>query len=207
MLIKVCGIKYKENLSDVVSAEPDMLGFIFYKPSSRYAGNDLSPSDMDKIPLRIIKTGVFVNEDETAILSRVKEYRLDMVQLHGDESIELCKRLKQKGLIIIKAFRIDDGFDFSRTEEYAPVSACFLFDTNGKEFGGNGEIFNWSELDRYKGNTPFLLSGGIGPEMSEELGSFHHNMFVGIDLNSRFEVEPGRKETEKVLEFIKKIRK
>lgn len=206
MLIKVCGIKYKDNLSEVLCAEPDMLGFIFYKPSSRYAGDDLSPSDLDKIPIRIIKTGVFVNEDEAGILSRANEYRLDMVQLHGDESAELCKRLKQQGLIIIKAFRINDEFDFSQTDKYAPYSACFLFDARGKDFGGNGISFKWSGLERYKGDTPFLLSGGIGPEMVEEIKSFHHNMFAGIDLNSRFESEPGRKEPKKVMEFFKKIR-
>jgi phosphoribosylanthranilate isomerase len=206
MIIKVCGIKYKANLLEVLSARPDILGFIFYKPSLRYAGEELSPSDLEIIPPSVIKTGVFVNDSECEILAKVHEYGLNIVQLHGNESPDFCRNLNHRGFSLIKTFHIDEYFDFSVTDNYADFTDFFLFDTRGKGYGGNGFCFDWSVLSRYNGKTPFLLSGGISSDKYEAIKIFRHKMFAGIDLNSGFEREPGIKDSEKLDEFIKKLR-
>jgi phosphoribosylanthranilate isomerase len=206
MIVKICGNLYWENISEILTTNPDMLGFIFYKPSPRYAGNIITKADIDIIPETVIKTGVFVNETVSVISEIVKFYGLDMVQLHGDETPGFCRELIEKGTRVIKAFRIDDTFDFSVVEIYTGCADLFLFDAAGISHGGNGKKFNWSILKNYKGTVPFLLSGGITPEDSALVKNISHTMFAGVDLNSGFETQPGVKEAMKIIQFLQEIR-
>jgi phosphoribosylanthranilate isomerase len=206
MIVKVCGNLYRENISEILTTNPDMLGFIFYKPSPRYAGNIITKADIDIIPKTVIKTGIFVNETVSVISDIVRFYGLDMVQLHGDETPGFCRELIEKGTRVIKAFRIDDTFDFSLVELYTGCTDLFLFDAAGVNYGGNGKRFNWPILEKYKGTVPFLLSGGITPEDSALVNNISHTMFAGVDLNSGFEKQPGVKDAMKIIMFLQEIR-
>ncbi len=207
MFIKVCGIKYPENLKEVILLSPDAIGFIFYSGSPRFVGTDILPYDVKIIPGSILKTGIFVNEIAVQVLKKADEYNLDLVQLHGDETPAYCEMLSSYGINLIKAFSVDDSFDFSITDDYSSSCKYFLFDTRGKKVGGNGIRFNWDILEGYPGTTKFLLSGGINPESIPDIKKIRHNMFTGLDLNSGFEIEPGRKSFKQLEDFIKKIRK
>lgn len=177
----------------------DMLGFIFYPKSPRYVVGKIDPVDINALPASIRRTGVFVNETAGEIMKLAKEYHLDKVQLHGNETPELCRILEEKGLGVIKAFNLtkDNNFD-----DYAPYCDYFLFDTPSEKHGGTGAKFDWSLLGNYTGETPFLLSGGIGPGDAEEVRSINHLQFAGIDINSKFEVKPGVKEVDLVKDFL-----
>ena len=206
MIIKVCGNKYMENISEVLTANPDMLGFIFFRPSSRYAGDSISPTDIETIPQSVVKTGVFVNEQTSSVLKTAQSYKLEMVQLHGFETPEYCNEIKNKGFRVIKAFHIDYSFDFTVTEKYSECVTLFLFDTSGPNYGGNGKKFDWNILNRYSGKVPFLLSGGIAPDDHKEIREIRHKMFAGVDLNSGFEKIRGVKDTEKIICFMQEIK-
>lgn len=206
MLIKVCGMKHPENMHNVAAAEPDMLGFIFYDGTPRYMADHLTPDDLKTLSPKIIKTGVFVNESVDKILRTVEHYGLNAVQLHGDESPELCKIISHTGFPVFKAFRISDDFSFESTEAYALSCRFFIFDAFGKKYGGNGTQFNWEKLKTYDGQTPFLLSGGIEPGDAENLKRVKHPHLAGFDINSKFESEPGLKDIEAVKSFITTLR-
>lgn len=206
MQIKICGNKYLDNINEMLSVKPDILGFIFFPLSERWVGTCLVPDDLNNIPPHIKRAGVFVNEKEEIILQNAFDYKLNLVQLHGNETPEECKRLKDQDLNLIKAFRVDNSFDFSITEAYSPFCNFFLFDANGKFYGGNGIRYDWSHLRHYSGKTPFFIGGGIGPESVSEIKHFRHPAFAGIDINSRFETGPGRKNYFLVRNFIKEIR-
>jgi len=206
MIVKVCGNKYRENISEVLTSNPDMLGFIFSGLSPRNVGDTLFPPDLETIPPSVVKTGVFVNDSFSFICKTVKDYKLDMVQLHGYETPEFCKLLSDNGIKVIKAFHIDDLFDFTLTGQYSECATLFLFDTRGSNYGGNGKKFDWNILNMYNGEVPFLLSGGITPEDQEEVKKIHHKMFAGVDLNSGFESEPGVKSAEKIIHFLQEIK-
>jgi phosphoribosylanthranilate isomerase len=206
MKIKVCGMRNSENLQGLLALKPDFVGFIFYNKSKRFV--DCFPQIA--IPKEIKKVGVFVNENVEEVLKIVEKYQLDIVQLHGEETPEYCKELiisrfersrKAETLKIFKAFSIDDDFDFSKTNAYQKVCDYLLFDTKGKEYGGNGIKFNWEVLQKYKGKTPFLLSGGISKEDVFLIKNFKHNAFAGIDINSGFEIEPALKNINEIKEF------
>lgn len=177
----------------------DMLGFIFYPRSPRYVVGKIPPEEIKKLPGNIKKAGVFVNENTDNIKEIAKTYHLDVIQLHGSESAQTCAALKSQGFIIIKAFNLTKQNDF---EAYAPFCDLFLFDTPSEKHGGTGAKFDWSLLESYKGQTPFLLSGGIGPDDAEELQQIEHPQMTGIDINSKFEVEPGRKNVNAIKNFI-----
>lgn len=204
MKIKVCGMKYKENMESVAGLHPDYLGFIFYKKSKRHFKGMIP--DLDD---HIRKVGVFVNEQEKVILDHIKKHQLNAVQLHGDESAAFCENLKASGgpgLEIIKAFAVSEDFDFNVLENYMQVCDYFLFDTKGKERGGNGTLFDWKLLEQYRFDKPFFLSGGIGLAELNQVNSFLEsglsaNCF-GIDVNSRFESEPGMKKISELKKFI-----
>lgn len=196
MIIKVCGMTDQQNLNELLGLQPDWFGMIFYPHSKRFMENTSPKSDQN-----VKRIGVFVNATENKILTTAKDYNLDGIQLHGEEDPLLCARLKQEDFMVIKAFSIDDDFDFTQTKKYQNHVDYFLFDTKGKMPGGNGISFNWELMDKYKGSTPFLLAGGIGSENIEQLKSFHHPQFVGVDINSRFEITPGLKNIEKIKSF------
>ena len=200
MKLKVCGMKYEDNILEVVNVQPDYLGFIFHKPSSRYF-EEIIP----KIPKSIKKVGVFVDETIEYISNKIQRYDLDVVQLHGHESPELCRILKGANVEIIKVFSIKDEFDFSVLEPYETVCDFFLFDTKGKLPGGNGYAFNWKVLSSYPSKKPFFLSGGIGLENIENfllfMSSKESKYCWAIDVNSKFEIKPGLKNIEKLKEL------
>ena len=159
---------------------------------------------MNAVPDHIKRVGVFVNEKPEVILSQAKKYSLDMIQLHGDEDSIFAEQLAEK-IKVIKAFRVEEDFNFSETKPYEKSCSFFLFDTKGKLYGGTGKKFNWDQLQKYTGHTPFLLSGGITPEDAGNIRNFSHPDFAGIDLNSGFETAPGVKDIQKIKNFLKHI--
>ncbi len=222
MHLKICGLRQTENIKSLLALQPDYLGFIFYEKSKRYAEGVLDERfakflKFSKSKSRTLKkTGIFVNEDLNKIKLIIEKYRLNAVQLHGDEPPELCKQLMNlylgdnlelsPKLEIIKVFSVNDNFDFNETKKYEDSCDLFLFDTKGRERGGSGIAFNWDILKKYKGEKPFFLSGGIGPGNAAEIKKMNHPKLYGVDINSRFEIEPGIKDVEKVKQFIAELR-
>lgn len=200
MKLKVCGMKYVDNLMMVAAVQPDYLGFIFYDKSKRNFEGVIP-----KLPKGIKKTGVFVNEYLEIVVSLTQEYGLEAIQLHGDESVDYIKELKGHlpKVEIIKVFGIKDEFDFSILVPYQEEVDYFLFDTKGKERGGNGVKFDWSVLKSYPYSKPFFLSGGIGPEDVEEVKKIKNSGLpvYAVDVNSRFEMKPGLKNVKEVKKF------
>ena len=186
------------------------MGFIFYPKSSRYVS--ARPA---YLPQKCKRVGVFVNATIDDIRQHIADYSLDIVQLHGHESTDSIRCLRSlcgDVISIIKAFNIATKEDLNATTPYAGLVDYFLFDTKGPSVGGNGEKFDWSVLEAYNGDTPFLLSGGIGPDDAERIlrstsgrsqgENYHHPKCIGIDLNSRFEIEPGIKDITKLKTFL-----
>lgn len=214
MKIKVCGMKYPENIAEVARLGPDYLGFIFWEPSARFF--DGSPGNL---PENIKKVGVFVDADLKEILAAVAKYDLQAVQLHGKESPESCKELRsamlngpdspKKQIEIIKVFSIKDNFDFENLAPYETVCDYYLFDTKGKLPGGNGYTFSWEVLKNYPSQKPYFLSGGIGPEeatkIKEFLGKPESRYCYALDLNSKFEREPGLKDVGRLIKFKQEV--
>jgi len=195
-----------ENILGVVAALPDYLGFIFYPESKRFAGFEYLPEILLVFPDPVKKVGVFVDETPEKVHEIVKNWRLDVVQFHGQETPEYCLKIKDSGITVFKAFSIDEKFDFRILNAYSGVCDCFLFDTKGQLPGGTGRKFNWQLLGNYTGDVPFFLSGGIGPDDLEAVQSFSHSQLYGIDINSGFEISPALKDVEKVKCFISAIR-
>jgi phosphoribosylanthranilate isomerase len=191
----------EENIRALEKTAIDWMGFIFHPGSPRYVSDDNKRTEAI-LSCSKIKVGVFVNEEQTVIERRVSEYRLDYIQLHGDESPETCHALKDAGYQVIKAFRISSEADFRSTAAYESFADYFLFDTKDIGYGGTGRRFDWSLLEAYQGKIPFLLSGGIGAEHAEALSAIHHPLLAGIDLNSRFEYAPALKDVEKIERFV-----
>ena len=209
-LIKVCGMRDAENIRAVEQLSTvncqlsiDWMGFIFYPKSSRYVSD--RPA---YLPQKCKRVGVFVDATVEDIHQHIADYRLDIIQLHGHESPDFIRQFRLlcgDSIAIIKAFNIATKENLETTAPYAGLVDYFLFDTKGPSVGGNGEKFNWSILDAYNGDTPFLLSGGIGPDDAERIKSFHHPKCVGIDLNSRFELAPALKDINKLKSFIQAL--
>jgi phosphoribosylanthranilate isomerase len=204
MKIKVCGMAQAENLVEVGKLTPDCMGFIFFPSSPRNALN-LAPEALNALPESIQRVGVFVNAPMYLVLEITQSHRLDFVQLHGSETPGYVASLA--GFIpIIKAFPIQDAQDFAATQPYEGICEYFLFDTAGPQPGGNGATFDWEILTAYTGSTPFFLAGGIGPGHLESLKQLHHPLLAGVDLNSRFESEPGIKQVSLLSPFIQSLR-
>ena len=196
-------MKFTENRQEVEKLGVDFLGYIFYGSSKRFVGENPEAGLFNsKKP----KVGVFVNENVFEILGLAKNLGFEYVQLHGKENPKTCRILKDQGLKIIKAFSINDKFKFSDTTPYNKVADFFLFDTKTKLPGGSGEKFNWKILEKYKGHTPFFLSGGINSNDVENIKNIQHPKLTGVDLNSGFEDEPGLKNIEKLTQFINELK-
>ncbi|WP_420551423.1 phosphoribosylanthranilate isomerase [Tenacibaculum aiptasiae] len=204
MKLKVCGMKYVENIQQVAGLQPDYLGFIFYDKSKRNFEGIIP-----QLPKGIKKTGVFVNEYLEIVISLVEEYKLEAVQLHGDESVTYIESLKEHlpKVELIKVFGIKDEFDFEILKPYEAVVDYFLFDTKGKERGGNGVTFDWSVLKNYNSTKPFFLSGGIGLEEIKEVQNIIKTdlPIYALDVNSKFEKEAGLKSVKKIKKFKNEI--
>lgn len=208
-----------DNIRDISALGVDMIGLIFYPPSPRYvqqfsSGAGIIPDyapDMGKTPLRV---GVFVDDMPQNIVTRVYNYKLDYIQLHGNEPRETLENLRatidpdiKPKIKIIKAISVSSAEDINKYKEYVGAADLFLFDTKCKTVGGSGEQFDWQVLQAYDGDVPFLLSGGIGPDDAERIKNFHHPKCIGIDLNSKFEIEPALKDVEKLKQFLVKVKR
>ncbi|MBK7883064.1 MAG: phosphoribosylanthranilate isomerase [Chitinophagaceae bacterium] len=204
MNIKVCGITQLKQLQQLDGLNIDFAGFIFYKNSPRYVGNKISKKELKSTDFDIKKVGVFVNAGYDEILQTVEDYDLDIVQLHGEEEPLLCEQLSED-IEVIKAFKISD----SATNiddliiDYDEVCDYYLFDTSTADgnFGGTGEKFDWNILSKAKIEKPFFLSGGISVDDVTKIKAFKHLDFYGVDINSRFEKEPGIKDMSLILQF------
>lgn len=205
MRIKVCGIKFEDNARAIEAISPDLMGFIFYPKSARYVGDEASLELFQNTNKSIKKVGVFVNEEPSFILEIVSKYGLDYVQLHGDETVETCFKLRKK-IPVIKAFGVNQNFDFSTLNAYHDAADIFLFDTKTDGYGGSGKKFSWDLLNQYTLDIPFLLSGGIDEFAAEEIKTLKLPQLLGVDLNSRFEISSGLKDIPKLNSFIEKIR-
>jgi len=196
-----------ENVSGVVAARPNFIGFIFYPKSKRFVGFEPMPEILDIIPDSVKKVGVFVDETPEKVLDIYRNWKLDVVQLHGHETPDYCRQIQSSGITVFKAFSVDESFDFTILEAYSTVCDYFLFDTKGQLPGGTGQKFNWQLLDNYNGDVPFFLSGGIGPDDLEAIRNFELPRWRGIDINSGFEIIPALKDVIKVKNFIAEVRK
>jgi len=200
MIVKVCGITDIDQFKWLDKHEIDMIGLNFYPKSKRY---------IEQLPLRGYKTkskkvGVFVNPSLSEVLSKCKEFYLDMVQLHGYESAEFCDIIAHE-VPVIKAFGINDDFDFAELEPYLELATYFLFDTKSSGYGGSGKKFKWEKLNEYKFKTPFLLSGGITLKDIPQILGIDHSSLAGIDVNSGFEKSPGIKNLKNIELMMKLI--
>jgi phosphoribosylanthranilate isomerase len=206
MKLKVCGMTSFEQLQKLDQLGVDFAGLIFYKNSKRFVGNKLSDQKSEIRNLKIKRIGVFVNAEIDTLKKEVNEYGLTYVQLHGDESAEFCRRVKDF-VHVIKVIRINDQSDLEK-ELTVFEEACdyLLFDTDSKQYGGTGKQFNWNRLIQSDVKKPFFLSGGIGLEDIDKIKNFHHPMFFAIDVNSRLESEPGIKNMEKVEQLMNALK-
>ena len=200
MIVKVCGMREAENIRAVEALGVDWMGFIFWEHSSRCVSQ--RPA---YLPTRAKRVGVFVDAPLDVVCQHVEAFGLDVVQLHGSESpafLHDLRSLCDARLLIVKAFSIATRDDLLQTSFYEGLADYFLFDTKAQLVGGNGRKFDWSVLAHYDGSTPFLLSGGIGPDDASRLSAFSHPRLAGIDLNSRFEAAPALKNVELLKQFL-----
>ena len=206
--LKICGMKFPENITEVTALTPDYLGLIFFEGSPRFFNTDLPSIDP-----AIKRTGVFVNASLPEIISSIEKHQLQAIQLHGEETPQFCEALRREFGAerpeVLKVFSIQESFSFELLRPYEGKADYFLFDTAGSSRGGTGQQFNWELLLQYDSPTPFFLSGGIGPEDAEAILHLKQqldsrglgHLLYGIDVNSKFESEPGRKEVKKLKEF------
>lgn len=200
--IKVCGMVRPHNIRDIDKINPDYLGFIFYPKS---------PRNMDKNPEALPETkakrvGVFVNTDIETIIKKARYFKLSTIQLHGNESPDTCRELKELGYEVFKAFQINDKTQAEEITPYQNKCDVFLYDTKTEQQGGSGKKFNWKKLESLAPIGPFMLSGGIGPEDAEAIKELSYPNLVGVDLNSRFEIEPGVKIAAVLDKFMKQLK-
>ena len=209
-IIKVCGMRDADNIRQVEALSIDWMGFIFWPKSSRFVAE--IPS---YLPTKCKRVGVFVDASIGDVMTIAEQYQLDIIQLHGQESPSFITQLishlsRLRNVKIIKAFNIATAYDFEATKRYEDYVDYFLFDTKGKSVGGNGEKFDWSVLSSYKGKTPYLLSGGIGPNdakrLSSEFSPLNSHFCLGTDLNSRFESSPALKDVAALKCFLDSIK-
>ena len=201
MKLKVCGMKYSQNITEVENLFPDLMGFIFYEKSKRF----FNQPEIN-LNYKVKRVGVFVNENIQEIKNKIKKYKLDYVQLHGEENVNFCHSL-QPFVKIIKVFKIDYNFNFKKTEEFEEVCDYFLFDTKSQLHGGSGKKFDWDLLKNYNCKKDFFLSGGIDISDIEEIKKIVNSYpIAGIDVNSKFELDNLEKDKEKINLLIKKLR-
>lgn len=208
MLIKVCGMRDAQNIRDVEALGADMIGFIFWPGSKRYV--ETKP---EYIPEKANRVGVFVNAEPQEVVDRVKEFGLQIVQLHGDEDLayvtalhKLLATLDTKQPLIVRAISVSSRSSVLKAMMWDGYVDGILFETPTNGYGGSGESFDWSLLSSYRGRTPFFLTGGIGPQSIDALKEFSHPQWIGVDLNSRFESAPGVKDLSLLKPFIDELR-
>ncbi len=194
-----------DNIQDILSGAPDYIGFIFYDKSKRYVSEQTLDYLLEsETPVK--KVGVFVNENLESLIKLARKYKLDYVQLHGSESTDYVHQVAQANISIIKAFNINEAFDWSSLDSYMTDVDYFLFDTASAQHGGSGKKFDWTLLKKYTLDKPFFLSGGISLADANNCATLNHPSLDTIDINSRFETKPGFKDKEQVLQFLKTVR-
>ena len=204
-IIKVCGMREPENIRQLAMLDIDLMGFIFYPASSRYVLDDKECIDaICRCGKR--RVGVFVNETVENMLNKAETYKLNYLQLHGNETPEVCNEVRQHGYSVIKVFSVALEDDLKNAGDYVESSDYFLFDTKCSGYGGSGKRFDWSILDKYTGNLPFLLSGGLAPGCTADIGRLTHPLFAGVDINSGFELSPALKDVVKIQDFAAEVR-
>ena len=222
MKIKVCGMRDGENIRQVSELGIDYIGMIFWEKSPRNV--TMIPTHAGIIPdtTRLVgnrettscyqRVGVFVDEMAQNIITRVVNFKLDVIQLHGHEEPTLIRNLRstidpdlRPGIQIWKAIGVANRDSLASYKQYEDCVDAFVFDTKCTCVGGSGQQFDWSVLDNYDGEKPFLLSGGIGPDDAARIRDFKHPKIMGIDLNSRFETEPGMKNVELLKQFLTQL--
>lgn len=197
--LKVCGMRDPKNIVEVGETHPDYMGFIFVKESPRYVGEEfLVP---DGLPRTVKRVGVFVNETTELVLEKAGKYSLNAVQLHGNETPDQCAAIRDKGYKVIKAFSVDNAFDFQHTTAYKDVADFFLFDTRGRYRGGNAVPFDWQLLRGYDQSVPFFLSGGLSPENIRGITPLFEMNLYALDVNSGVEESPGLKSLSRLKAF------
>ena len=200
MKLKVCGMKFPENISEIESLNPDFMGFIFYKKSKRFFNESIIVLNDN-----ISRVGVFVNQEINEVIDNVKKHKLDYVQLHGNEDVRYCLSIKSI-CKVIKVFKIDDNFNFDETKKFENVSDYYLFDTKTNLHGGSGKKFNWEILKKYNSKKYFFLSGGISEDDIAEINKIKKKYpIIGIDINSKFELPNLKKDKTKIKSLIDKI--
>ncbi len=195
-----------ENIISVAELAPDYMGFIFYEKSPRFVCDNCFVQDL-RNSKNIRKTGVFVNAGKDFIQQRISSFDLQAVQLHGNESPTYCAEIKKEGLEVIKAFQVDEEFDFDVLRAYEGVCDYYLLDTRTKKYGGSGEKFNWDLLAKYDNHKPLFLSGGITVDDVQDILNLKCLNIYAVDINSRFEIEPALKDVTLIADFIQKIKK
>lgn len=206
MKIKICGMKHPGNIREIAALAPDMVGFIFYAPSPRYVSVDEVAAALPLLDNTILRVGVFVNELTEKVIEICTRLQLNYAQLHGNETPQIAAQIRNKGIGIIKAFKVDDAFDMNTVLAYEESADFFLFDTNTAQHGGSGKKFNWSILNTYPSTKPFILSGGIGVDDIKEILNLTFPQLYGIDINSKIELSPGLKDAQQAQNIITKIR-
>jgi len=220
VIVKVCGMRDGGNIRQVAELGVHWIGMIFWEKSPRYV--TMIPTHAGIIPDRVEdqdatfgqcrRVGVFVDEMAQNIVTRVVNFKLDLVQFHGHEEPTLIRNLRRTldpdirpGIQFIKAISVSSREDILKYKDYEDCVDYFLFDTRSDTVGGSGQQFDWSVLQAYDGEKPFLLSGGIGPADAGRIRSFHHPKCMGIDLNSRFESAPGMKNVDALRSFLTQL--
>ena len=233
MIVKVCGMRVAENIRQISETDVDFLGFIFWPESSRFVNQVRSRGgfipDYSSFAKRVSelggtpeflkrvnkpkRVGIFLDDMPQTIVQRIYNFNLDMVQLHADESVVMIENLRRtvdpdiRPVEVIKTIYVDSPSDFDCCAEYAPVVDYFLFYPKGAEKDGTLKKIDWSLLDSYKGDVPFLLGGGIGPDDVDRLLAIRHPQFAGVDINVCFETEPGVKDIEQIKQFMNALGK
>lgn len=205
MKVKVCGMKDAGNVEEIALLKPDYMGFIFHKPSPRNC-IDMDPAITASLQKDIEPVMVSVDMTEDDLLTTALRYGFHTVQLHGNETPELCSNLRNKGFRVIKAFGICSSESLKALRHYEGSVDLFLLDTLTPSKGGSGKKFDWDILESYDLNEPFMLSGGVGPDDAEAILAIGHPKFEGIDVNSRFETSPGFKDATVLRNFLSMIR-
>ncbi len=208
-------MKSAENIAALKQLNINYMGFIFYKDSPRDASKEKDLADVlsdENWNSNIKRVGVFVDVEIDVVFHHVHDYNLDYVQLHGSESPEYCRTLldlwnatSMRSAKLIKAFSIGDASDFEQVQAYETLCSLFIFDTKGKNKGGNGTKFDWKLLKNYQGIIPFLLSGGIDESAAKTIRKLPYPQLAGVDINSRFEIAPALKDVKKVKQFVQEL--
>ncbi len=193
------------NIEAIAALNPNYMGFIFYEKSPRFVDHSNALETIKQLPDSIQKTGVFVNAELDYIIQKAAQYQLNTIQLHGHESPAFCNKVKEQGFEVFKAFQIDEDFDFESLKAYENSCNYFLFDTKTKAYGGSGKKFNWDLLQKCTTTNPIILSGGIDLDNVDDIKNISSVNIYATDINSKFEIEPGLKDVDKVKLFIEKL--